>query len=255
MNKISRRNMMQKTGLTAVGSLIGLPAYSNTSKKNYLSGTKLKIIVAGAHPDDPESGCGGTMALYAAQGHEVVSAYLTRGERGIEGKSIEEAARIRTEEATKACKILNARAEFLGQIDGSCEITKESYAEVYNFFKRENPDIVFTHWPIDTHRDHRICSVLVYDAWLNLGKKYALYYFEVESGIQTQNFSPSVYTDIGSVLKQKTAACMVQTSQNPEDFYENTHRKMEKFRGMESNCETAEAFVRHNQNPVSFLNI
>jgi len=245
--------MMKITGLTAAGSLIGISAFSNDSAKSKSSSGKLKIIVAGAHPDDPESGCGGTMALFAAEGHEVVSAYLTRGEGGIVGKSNEEAAKIRTEEALNACKIINARAEFLGQIDGSSEITKDRYTDVYNFFKRENPDIVFTHWPIDTHRDHRICSILVYDAWLKLGKKYALYYFEVESGIQTQNFSPSTYIDIGSVIKQKTAACMAHSSQNPEDWYENIHRKMEKFRGLEFNCEYAEAFVRHNQNPSSSI--
>jgi LmbE family N-acetylglucosaminyl deacetylase len=253
MKKISRRNMMQISGLSAIASLITAPAFSNAAIKGKSSGNKLKIIVAGAHPDDPESGCGGTMALFAAEGHEVVSAYLTRGEGGIQGKSNDEAAKIRTEEALKACRILNARAEFLGQIDGNCEITRVRYTEIYNFFKRENPDIVFTHWPIDSHRDHRICSLLVYDAWLKLEKKYALYYFEVDSGIQTQNFSPSNYIDIGSVIKQKSAACMIHASQNPEDWYENIHRKMEKFRGLEFNCEYAEAFVRHNQNPATFI--
>ena len=245
--------MIQISGLSAVGSLIGAPAFSETTGKYIIPANKLKIIVAGAHPDDPESGCGGTMALFAAEGHEVVSAYLTRGEAGIHGKSHEEAARIRTNEALNACKILKARAEFLGQIDGSCDINKDRYTEIYNFFKQENPDIVFTHWPVDSHRDHRICSVLVYDAWLSLGKKFALYYFEVESGIQTQNFSPTNHVNIGSSIKQKSAACMAHSSQNPEEWYENIHRKMEIFRGFEFNCEYAEAFVRHHQNPEKII--
>ena len=253
MKNISRRNMMQLSAMTAIGSLIGTPAYSKTPATSNSIGRKLKIIVAGAHPDDPESGCGGTMALFAAAGHEVVSAYLTRGEAGIQGKSNDEAAKIRTEEALKACKILNVRAEFLGQIDGSSEITKSRYAEIYNFFKNENPDIIFTHWPIDSHRDHRICSILVYDAWLNLGKKNALYYFEVESGSQTQNFSPTTFIDIGSVVKQKSDACMMHASQNPTDWYENIHMKMQKFRGLEFNCEYAEAFIKHNQNPGTLI--
>ena len=253
MKSLSRRKMMQLSGLTAAGSLIGLTAYSSPSVKEKTGDRKLKIIVAGAHPDDPESGCGGTMALYTAQGHDVVAAYLTRGEGGIEGKSHDEAAKIRTAEAINACKILGARPEFLGQIDGSCEITKTRYAEIYDFFKRENPDIVFAHWPVDTHRDHRICSILVYDAWLKLGKKYPLYYFEVESGIQTQNFSPSAFINIGPVIKVKTDACMAHISQMPEDFYENVHRKMEKFRGMQFNCEYAEAFIAHHQNPVELI--
>jgi LmbE family N-acetylglucosaminyl deacetylase len=253
MKNISRRNMMQISGLTAVASLIGLPSYSQISAKGKSHQKKRKLIVAGAHPDDPESGCGGTMALFAAEGHEVVCAYLTKGEAGIEGKSHEEAAKIRTEEALKACNILNARAEFLGQIDGSCEINRERYTEIFNFFKRENPDIVMTHWPVDSHRDHRICSLLVYDAWLSLGKKFPLYYFEVESGIQTQNFLPSAYVDISSVIKQKSDSCMIHVSQNPEEWYQDVHMKMQKFRGIEFNCEYAEAFVRHNQNPSSLI--
>jgi LmbE family N-acetylglucosaminyl deacetylase len=241
------------SGLSAVGSLMGSPAFTKASGKDKSSGNKLRIIVAGAHPDDPESGCGGTMALFASKGYEVVSAYLTRGEAGISGKSHEEAARIRTDEALKACKILNARAEFLGQIDGSTEITKDRYSEMFNFLERENPAIVFTHWPIDSHRDHRICSILVYDAWISLGKKFALYYYEVESGFQTQNFFPSEYIDIGPAITQKTAACMAHASQNPEDWYVNIHRRMEQFRGMEFNCGYAEAFVRHNLNPETLI--
>jgi LmbE family N-acetylglucosaminyl deacetylase len=253
MKNISRRNMIRLSGVSALGTLTGVQSFSKTAGKSKTTDKKLKIIVAGAHPDDPESGCGGTMALFSAIGHEVVSAYLTRGEAGIPGKSHEEAASIRTAEALKACKILGARAEFLGQIDGSTEITKDRYDDIYKFFEKENPDIIFTHWPVDTHRDHRICSILVYDAWLNLGKKSPLYYFEVESGIQTQNFSPSEYINIGPVITQKTASCMAHASQDPEDFYQKVHRKMEEFRGMESNCEFAEAFVGHNQNPQKLI--
>src|SRR5215471_15174545 len=69
----------------------------------------LKVVCVGAHPDDPESGCGGTLARYATAGHKVTVIYLTRGEAGIQGKSHKEAAAIRTAEAEKACKILGAR--------------------------------------------------------------------------------------------------------------------------------------------------
>ena len=58
----------------------------------------LKIVCVGGHPDDPESGCGGTLARYAALGHSVTVIYLTRGEAGIPGKSHDEAAGIRSAE-------------------------------------------------------------------------------------------------------------------------------------------------------------
>jgi len=253
MKSISRRKMVQISGLTTVGSLIGVPAFSETMVKRKLSVRKLKIIVAGAHPGDPECGCGGTMALFASEGHEVVSVYLTRGGAGIKGKTYEEAAQIRTNEALKSSKILNSRAVFLEQIDGSSEITQNRYEEMNDFIRRENPDIVFTHWPIDSHRDHRTCSNLVYDAWINLGKKFLLYFYEVTSGAETQNFSPGNYINISSVINQKSDSCMAHISQEPEGWYVNIQRTIEKFRGIEFNCEYAEAFVRHNQNAESIV--
>jgi len=196
MNTISRRTILKSIGLTTGASIFGLPAFSQQLKENETTNNKLKIIIVGAHPDDPETICGGTMAIYASMGHEVVSAYLTRGEAGIFGIPYNEAAKIRTEEALKACQILKTRPEFLGQIDGSCEISIPKYKEMRDFIEKENPDIVFTHWPIDTHSDHRVCSSLVFDAWVNLDHKFDLYYCEAMTGYQSQNFSPTDYVDI-----------------------------------------------------------
>src|SRR3977135_3891386 len=79
----------------------------------------LKIVCVGGHPDDPESGCGGTLARYSALGHAVTIIYLTRGEAGIPGKSHDEAAAIRSAECVAACRILGAKPVFAGQIDGA----------------------------------------------------------------------------------------------------------------------------------------
>jgi len=54
----------------------------------------------------------------------------------------------------------------------------------------ESPDAVFTHWPIDDHADHRAMSMLVYDAWLRMGRQFALYYYEVSNGEDTVQFAP-----------------------------------------------------------------
>jgi LmbE family N-acetylglucosaminyl deacetylase len=253
MKKISRRNMIGLSGMSAVASLAGINTISKSSGMHGSPSGKLKIIVVGAHPGDPECGCGGTIALFTSAGHEVVAAYLTRGEAGIQGKSYEEAGNIRTDEALKACKILKCRPAFLGQTDGNCEIKSDSYAPVNDFIKKENPDIVFTHWPIDSHRDHRICSILTYDAWIAMEKKFALYYYEVTSGNETQNFYPTDYVNIGPVIDQKNACCMAHKSQYPEGWYEKIQKTIQRFRGIELNCDNAEAFVRHNQNPDKLI--
>jgi LmbE family N-acetylglucosaminyl deacetylase len=76
-----------------------------------MPGTKkpLSVICVGAHPDDPEESSFGTLARYAEAGHRVTVIYLTRGERGIRDKSLEEAAAIRTAEAEAACRVIGGR--------------------------------------------------------------------------------------------------------------------------------------------------
>src|SRR5437899_10039238 len=112
---------------------------------------KLKVVCVGGHPDDPESGCAGTLTRYAQLGHSVTIIYLTRGERGISGKSLEEAARIRSAECEAACKIIGAKPAFFGQIDGATEVTRALVDTMSRVLAAANPDVVFTHWPVDTH--------------------------------------------------------------------------------------------------------
>jgi LmbE family N-acetylglucosaminyl deacetylase len=244
---VSRRDAIAALG----GSAGSLTAILDTPRHAAASDVapedrRLKAIVVGGHPDDPESGCGGTMARFADAGHEVVALYLTRGEAGIASKSHQEAATIRTAECLAACKLLHARPLFAGQIDGATEVSAVRYDEMRKLLEAEKPDIVFVHWPIDTHRDHRAASFLVYDAWLRLRKAFALYYFEVMSGSQTQQFAPTDFVDITPAEERKRAACFAHQSQNPAGFYEH-HDRMNRFRGIESGHKFAEAFVRHQQ--------
>lgn len=207
--------------------------------------SKLKIVLAGAHPDDPETGAGGSAARWQKEGHEVHIAYLTKGEAGIEGISPAKAAEIREKEALEACAILQARAHFLGQIDGNCEVNTYWYDLIKDFLKEIQPDVLLTHWPLDTHRDHRACSVLFYDAWLYLNQACPLYFYEVMSGIQTQNFHPTHYIDISETIEIKHKACFVHKSQKIKETYAKDHGKMEAFRGLEAGVSYAEAFVKH----------
>lgn len=208
-----------------------------------------KAIVFGAHPGDPEAGCGGLIALLSGAGHDVVVAYLTRGEAGVEGTSHSAAAAIRTEEAQKACDELHARIYFVGQLDGDTIADKEWFTKIHDFIAAENPDLIITHWPMDTHFDHRICGSLVYDAWLHVSKRPALYFYEIEPGRQTQNFIPTEYVNISSVSKQKKKACYYHESQKMKDLYDSEFSKLEEFRGWESGYELAEAYAGHSRNP------
>src|SRR4051812_36383752 len=111
MEPVSRRKLASRAGILAAslaaGSALTLRAGEVTEA------SRRKIIVTGGHPGDPEYGCGGTIARYTDDGHEVVLLYLNNGERpGIAGN----ARGIRTAEAKKACEILKARPLFAGQV-------------------------------------------------------------------------------------------------------------------------------------------
>lgn len=223
-------------------SIILLPFTMQASEK-WLQGYK-KVLVIGAHPDDPESMCAGTMLKLKAMGAEVVAVYLTSGEAGIVGKTHEQARTIRQAEARKACEVLGVRAVFLTQTDGNAEVNKERYAEMKALIEAEQPDLVITHWPIDSHRDHRVCSILVYDAWRMTGRGFDLYYSEVMTGMQTQNFTPTLWVDITAYRDKKIQAYLCHESQELEGAVKEYHDTMERMRGMECQAKYAEAFVQ-----------
>jgi LmbE family N-acetylglucosaminyl deacetylase len=203
----------------------------------------LSVVCVGAHPDDPESGCGGTLARYAGLGHRVTVIYLTRGEAGIAGKSHDAAAAIRTKEAEAACQILGARAVFAGQIDGATEVNRQRAQALLKLLAAVEPDVAFTHWPLDTHPDHQAASLLTLRAYLSAARKYPLYFFEVNSGSQTLGFVPAAYVDITAVRDKKKAALFAHRSQDGESIYRNHHEVMENFRGRELGVAAAEAFA------------
>lgn len=202
------------------------------------------VVCVGGHPDDPESGCGGTLALLAANGFKVTIIYLTTGEAGIAGKTHAEAAEIRKQEALNACKLLDAKAVFAGQVDGSTVMNEEWIDKMSQLIERENPVMLFTHWPIDSHRDHQVASLLAMQAWQRAQQRYPLYFFEVLYGIQTTGFNPTDYIDITTTQALKRKAVYCHASQNPAGIYEEGHAEMESFRGKAINKKAAEAFVR-----------
>jgi LmbE family N-acetylglucosaminyl deacetylase len=196
----------------------------------------------GGHPDDPESGCAGTLARYAQAGHSVTVVYLTRGERGIRGKGNDEAAKIRSAECEAACKIIGAKAVFAGQIDGSTEVTGARIEEMKQLLAAESPDLLFTHWPIDTHPDHQAASLLTQRAYFSMAERTQLYLFEVNTGSQSQGFVPNVYVDISSVVELKKSALFAHVSQDGRGIWKQHHEPIASFRGREAGVGAAEAF-------------
>jgi LmbE family N-acetylglucosaminyl deacetylase len=237
----TRRNFIKASAL-GIGSLgmATVPAVGTVSSP---ADKKLNILCVGAHPGDPEFGCGGTLAKYSDAGHAVTIVYLTRGEAGDPTKSFAESAALRTREAEVSCKVLKAKALFAGQVDGNTELNKERNEGMMKLILSEKPDVVFAHWPLDTHGDHQVAGLLTLNAWVKSGQQFHLYFYEVNTGDETMGFVPTDYVDISAVRDRKKAAMFAHQTQNPESVYDAYFKAMEDFRGLESRVKAAEGFI------------
>jgi LmbE family N-acetylglucosaminyl deacetylase len=246
MGPLTRRNLLGQAGrlgTLAFGVPLAATAGTQESREHPAPQRRLKLIVTGGHPGDPEYGCGGTIARYTDRGHGAVLLYLNRGEwpPRDEGKS-------RVAEAAKACEILKARPLYAGQFNSKAVVDADHYEAFRKIIENEKPDVVFTHWPIDNHADHRAISMLLYDAWLRLKKSFALYYYEVSNGEDTVQFAPTHYVDISSTEPRKRQACYAHASQTPDRYYA-LQSQVTRLRGIESGHQHAEGFIRHVQSP------
>jgi LmbE family N-acetylglucosaminyl deacetylase len=249
--KMNRREVL----LGGAGMMSGLAAGSatlnvnaETSSGEALTAHKLKIIVTGGHPGDPEYGCGGTVARFTALGHEVVLLYLN------DGAWPPTPAPTRIAEASKASAILNARPAYAGQINGHAVVDNEHYEAYQKIFDTEKPNAVFNQWPLDNHRDHRAISMLTYDVWKQSGRSFALYYYEVSDGEDTLQFAPTEFVDISETEPLKRAACYAHASQTPDRYYE-LQDSVARFRGLQSGYKRAEAFIRQAQSPYDIFSV
>ncbi len=212
--------------------------------------TRLRILFTGGHPGDPECGCAGTIARYGDLGHDVAVMYLNRGQGWCGGAPLGRCADIRSAEAQKACELLKARPVFASQVDGHAAVDDDHYEAFARQLRAERPDVVFTQWPIDSHRDHRAVSTLTLDAWLKGGRRFALYYYEVAE--DTLAFSPNEYVDISSVEPRRRAACYAHASQQPDKWYPK-QVELTRFRGTESGFPQAEGFLRQRDSKAAPL--
>ena len=152
-------------------------------------------------------------------------------------------AETRIAEAKKACEILKARPVYANQTNGHAIVDNSHYEAFQKILEAEKPDAVFTHWPIDNHPDHRAIANLTYEAWKQLKRSFALYYYEVSDGDDTAQFpAPTHYVDITAVAEAKKAGCYAHASQSPDYFY-GVQDTVASFRGLQNGTKKAEAFI------------
>lgn len=246
--EFARRQFLKQAAIGIGG--IGMHPLSNFANPSAALGLErtaagkiLTVVCVGAHPGDPEFGCGGTLAKFSAAGHRVIIIYLTRGEAGDPKKTFAESAAIRTKEAETASAMIRAKTVFAGQVDANTELNKNSASKLRELILAEKPDIVLAQWPVDTHQDHQVTGLLTLTAWSQSARAFDLYFYEVNTGSETIGFNPTDYVDISGERALKKKMMFAHETQAPQETYDGFFKIMEEFRGLEAGVKVAEAFV------------
>lgn len=192
---------------------------------------KLDILAIGAHPDDVELGCGGTLAKMISENKKVGILDLTEGELGTRGTAI-----TRKSEAEEASKILSiAYRENLKFRDGFFKNDDTHKIELIKIIRKYKPDIVLANAVNDRHPDHGKAAKLVYDACFLSGLlKIQTSYNGVTQDtwrpkhifnyIQWNEEKPDFIIDISHFLDKKIEACLAYKTQfyDPNSLEPNT---------------------------------
>jgi LmbE family N-acetylglucosaminyl deacetylase len=205
---------------------------------------KLTILAIGAHGDDIELACGGSLAKAVSNGHQVVMVIVT-GTDSKDHKNISIRGNGSAEkEAKAAAKIIGvSKLIILGYEDTLVPYSAELIGKLDDIMNQYNPDIVFTHFVFDTHQDHirtahstisaarRQNTILLYEPINPSGQGYIA-------------FRPQVYIDISQTIKKKIDALKAHQSQYEKynDIWIDGVTARSKFRGFEMGTEYAECF-------------
>ena len=188
-------------------------------------------LAVGAHPDDIEISCSGTLNLLGRLGLELHVATMTLGDCGSQELSPKQIAAQRQSEAESACALLGACYHYAGSSD-FCIFNDDAHnRRVTSLLRTVRPDLVLTHSPGDYMLDHETTSTLVRNAcfyapvpnydtshissWGAISHVPHLYYFDVMEGVDIlgKPVVPEFYVDITDLIDFKLTVLAEHKSQ------------------------------------------
>ena len=196
----------------------------------------LTILCLGAHSDDIEIGCGGTLLHLKKAYPRVKFHWVVLSAEGLRGNEAAKAAELFAGDSEHNVTLKDFRDGFLPYVG----------AEVKNFFeetrKRVNPDVIFTHWRGDAHQDHRLISELTWNTYRDhLILEYEIPNYDGDMG------RPNLFVPLEAPLVEHKVDYLFQAFQSQQSkrwFERETFLSLMRLRGMESNSPSgyAEAF-------------
>lgn len=208
----------------------------------------LSVLAIGAHPDDIEFGCGGTLLKLRDLGAKIFLFVATSGEYGGDPE-------VRMKEATKSAEILKAEIIFGKLKDTFLSYSRELIIKIEEVINKVQPSIIFVNFYEDTHQDHYALSKSTITA-----TRYSrnVLFYEVPS--TSASFKPDIFTDITDVLEEKMKLLLAHASQvdkvNISDLdIIQVAKSTANFRGIQARCGYAEGFQPYRFQFLEILQI
>lgn len=223
------------------------------------------VLVVGAHPDDPEFGCGGSVARWVREGRAVTYVVMTRGDKGSHDPEMTAARlmEIREREQRAAAAALGvADVRFLDCRDGEIVPTLAVREQLVRVIREVRPGTVVTHDPtlilpregFVNHPDHRATGTAVIDACFPAAELHLAFPDQLAEGLPTHKVTEllfwstaeaTVFVDISETIDQKIEALREHASQIADmEALAERIRERGRVLGQEHDLPYAEGFRR-----------
>lgn len=171
----------------------------------------MKILAIGAHFDDVELGCGGTVARHVKQGDDVVIYVATNSGFTDYAQKVIRRPDIALQEGRRAAEILGVSRLICGDFETNhLEFNDDLMCSLLRMIESERPDLIYTHWDADIHHDHQSLALATLAAGRHVPRMFMYRSNYYDSG---RPFLGNFYVDISTTVDQKMDAIRAHESE------------------------------------------
>lgn len=190
-----------------------------------------RILVISPHPDDESIGCGGTLCKHIAEGDEVMTIFLTSGERGGHGLPPHETKILREAEARKAATILGYKTMVFWRVpNGKLRATRQNVEKLKVTLREWQPSIIYVTHDKEMHPEHRAAAGIVrkaIDIKQNLQNSPTVLMYEVWTPLQKMDH----IVDISLYIETKRNSILAHKSQSDILKFDEAITGLNRYRG------------------------